>query len=138
MIHPICRDTVLLSKPALPATNADLQTARDLSETLLANAHRCVGMAANMIGVPKQIIAVLPPGAQVPLVMLNAKILAKSGEYEAEEGCLSLPGERKTKRFRVITVRFQNLAMQTQKRRFEGYLAQIIQHELDHCSGILI
>lgn len=138
MIRPICRDTILLSKPAEPARNSDLQTARDLSETLRANAHRCVGMAANMIGVPKHIIAVLPPGGEVPLVMLNAKILAKSGEYEAEEGCLSLSGTRPVKRWRVITVRWQNTSMQPQKRRFEGYLAQIIQHELDHCSGILI
>lgn len=138
MIRPICRDTILLSKPAEPARNTDLQTARDLSDTLLANAHRCVGMAANMIGVPKAIIAVLPPAAAAPLVMLNAKILAKSGEYEAEEGCLSLAGTRTVKRYRVITVRWQNLSMQPQKRRFEGYLAQIIQHELDHCSGILV
>lgn len=138
MIRPICRDTILLSKPAEPARNTDLQTARDLSETLLANAHRCVGMAANMIGVPKAIIAVLPPAAAVPLVMLNAKILAKSGEYEAEEGCLSLSGVRTVKRYRVITVRWQDLSMRPQKRRFEGYLAQIIQHELDHCSGILV
>ena len=138
MIRPVCRDTVLLSKPAEKATNADLQTARDLSETLLANAQRCVGMAANMIGVPKCIIAILPPGTKLPLVMLNPQIIAKSGEYDTEEGCLSLPGERPAKRYRVITVKWQDLSMRTQKRKFEGYTAQIIQHEIDHCQGILI
>ena len=138
MIRPVCRDTVLLSKPAERATNADLQTAHDLSETLLANAQRCVGMAANMIGVPKCIIAVLPPGTKLPLVMLNPQIIAKSGAYETQEGCLSLPGERPAQRFHTITVKWQDLSMRPQKRRFEGYTAQIIQHEIDHCSGILI
>jgi peptide deformylase len=138
VIHPICRDTVLLSEPAEKAANADLQTARDLAETLLANRQRCVGMAANMIGVPKAIIAILPPDAQIPLVMLNPKILARSGEYEVQEGCLSLPGERPAKRYRSITVTWQDLSMQKQKRRFEGYVAQIIQHEIDHLQGTLI
>ena len=138
MIKPVCRDTVLLSKPAEKATNADLQTARDLSETLLANAHRCVGMAANMIGVPKSIIAILPPGTKLPLVMLNPQIIAKSGAYDTLEGCLSLPGERPASRFRTITVKWLDLSMRPQKRKFEGYTAQIIQHEIDHCSGILI
>ena len=138
MIRPICKDTVLLSRPSADAGNADLAAAADLRDTLLANAHRCVGMAANMIGIPKRIIAVLPPGTAQPVVMLNPRIIASSGEYEAEEGCLSLPGTRKTKRFRVITVRWLDLSMQPQKRRFEGYPAQIIQHEIDHCSGILI
>ena len=138
MIRPICKDTVLLSQPAADASNSDLQIAADLRDTLQANAHRCVGMAANMIGVPKRIIAVLLPGTQMPIVMLNPRILASSGEYETEEGCLSLSGTRRTKRFRVITVRWLNMAMQPQKRRFEGYAAQIVQHELDHCAGILI
>lgn len=138
MIRPICRDTILLSKPAADAANSDLPAAADLRDTLLANAHRCVGMAANMIGIPKRIIAILPPGASQPIVMLNPRIIASSGEYETEEGCLSLPGTRKTKRFRVITVRWLNESMQPQKRRFEGCPAQIIQHEIDHCSGILI
>lgn len=138
MIRPICRDTVLLSQPAADASNADLQAAADLGDTLLANAHRCVGMAANMIGVPKRIIAILPPGTQHPIVMLNPRMIASSGAYETEEGCLSLPGTRKTKRFRVITVRWLGTDMKPQKRRFEGYAAQIIQHELDHCAGILI
>ena len=138
MIHPICRDTVLLAKPAERVTNADLQTARDLAETLLANRRRCVGMAANMIGAPKAIIAVLPPDATVPLVMLNPKILSRTGEYETQEGCLSLPGERPAKRYREITVSWQDLSMKKQTRRFSGYAAQIIQHEIDHLQGILI
>ena len=138
MIRPICKDTSLLEKPALPASNSDLPLARDLADTLFANRHRCVGMAANMIGFPKSIIAVLLPGSTEPLVMLNPKILAKSGRYETQEGCLSLPGERPAIRFHSITVRWLNLSMQPQKRSFEGYPTQIIQHEIDHCSGILI
>lgn len=138
MIQPICRDTVLLSRPAERAGNADLQTARDLADTLLANRARCVGMAANMIGVPKNIIAILPPGTAQPIVMLNPQIIAKSGAYDVQEGCLSLPGERPAVRYHTITVRWLNLKMQPQKRKFEGYPAQIIQHEIDHCAGILI
>ena len=138
MIKPICRDTVLLSKPAVPVSESDLQTARDLADTLIANCDRCVGMAANMIGVPKNIIAILPPGTHFPIVMLNPQIIAKSGEYEIQEGCLSLPGERQVKGFRKITVKWLDLTMRPQKRTFEGYPAQIIQHEIDHCSGILI
>ena len=138
MIRPICRDTLLLSKPAEKATAADLPTVQDLRDTLLANADRCVGMVANMIGVPKRIIAVLLPGTALPILMLNPEITAKSGAYKTAEGCLSLSGERETTRFRTITVRWQDLSMQPQKRRFEGYPAQIIQHEIDHCSGILI
>jgi peptide deformylase len=138
VIRPLCRDTVLLAKPAAPASAEDLQTVQDLRDTLLSHREHCVGMAANMIGVPKSIIAVLPPGMQQPLVMLNPQIIAKSGAYETAEGCLSLPGERPVTRFRVITVKWQDMSMRPQKRRFEGYLAQIIQHETDHCSGTLI
>ena len=138
MIKPICRDTVLLSKKAADAAPADLAVVQDLRETLLANADICVGMAANMIGVPKRIIAVLLPGTALPMVMLNPVITAGSGAYETEEGCLSLPGTRKVKRFRKITVQWQDQRMQKQKKQFEGYPAQIIQHEIDHCSGILI
>ncbi len=138
MIRPICKDTELLSKPAVQASNADLPLARDLADTLLANRQRCVGMAANMIGFPKNIIAILLPGSVEPLVMLNPRIIAKSGAYETQEGCLSLPGERAAERFHTITVRWLDLSMQQQKRTFEGYPAQIIQHEVDHCAGILI
>jgi peptide deformylase len=138
MIKPICKDTELLSKPAEKATNADLQTARDLADTLLANKNRCVGMAANMIGIPKNIIAILPPGAEEPIVMLNPRIIAKIGQYEAQEGCLSLPGERPAVRYQTITVRYLDIAMRQQKKVFAGFAAQIIQHEIDHCAGILI
>ena len=138
MIRPIWRDTVLLSKPAAQAGNADLPLARDLAETLLANRQRCVGMAANMIGEPKNIIAILPPGTAAPIVMLNPRILARAGAYETQEGCLSLPGERTVTRYRSVTVRWLDLSMKPQKRSFEGYIAQIIQHETDHCAGILI
>ncbi|MBR5372420.1 MAG: peptide deformylase [Oscillospiraceae bacterium] len=138
MIKPICKDTELLSKPAERATNADLQIARDLAETLSANRARCVGMAANMIGVPKQIIAVLLPGVPEPIVMLNPRIIAKIGQYETKEGCLSLPGERAAVRYQTITVRYLDLAMHQQRKVFAGFAAQIIQHEIDHCAGILI
>ncbi|MBR4200983.1 MAG: peptide deformylase [Oscillospiraceae bacterium] len=138
MIRPICTDTVLLAKPAARANNSDLQTARDLADTLLANRSRCVGMASNMIGIPKCIIAIMPPGMQQPLVMLNPQIIARSGEYEVQEGCLSLKGERTAKRYRKLTVKWLDMTMHPQKRSFEGYPAQIIQHEIDHCAGILI
>ena len=138
MIKPICKDTILLSKKAADASPADLDTVQNLRDTLLANAKICVGMAANMIGVPKRIIAVLLPGTALPMIMLNPVITAKSGAYETEEGCLSLSGTRKVTRYRSITVEWQDQQMQKQKKKFEGYPAQIIQHEADHCSGILI
>jgi len=138
MIKPICKDTELLSRPAERATNADLQIARDLADTLSANRARCVGMAANMIGIPKQIIAVLVPGVAEPIVMLNPRIIAKIGQYEAQEGCLSLPGERSAVRYQTITVRYLDMSMRQQRKVFAGFAAQIIQHEIDHCAGILI
>ena len=138
MIRPICKDTTLLEQKAVPVTNAkaDRQTAQDLADTLRANAARCVGMAANMIGEPKCIIAVSDGGTTI--VMCNPKIAAKSEPYDAEEGCLSLDGKRKTIRYRVITVQWQDPSMKKYRRRFEGFTAQIIQHEIDHLSGILI
>ena len=138
MVKPICRDTVLLSMPAKPAGEADLQTARDLADMLLAHRSQCVGMAANMIGVPKCIIAILLPGTLLPIVMLNPKITAKSGAYQTQEGCLSLPGERPASRWRSITVRWTDMKMQPHQQSFEGFAAQIIQHETDHLAGILI
>ncbi|HAG14118.1 MAG TPA: peptide deformylase [Ruminococcus sp.] len=138
MICPICRDTVLLSKPAEDANKADMHVVQNLKDTLAANAEQCVGMAANMIGVPKRIIAILLPGTSIPMLMINPRILTRSAPYETEEGCLSLPGVRKVTRYRVISVEWQNIGMQKQKRKFEGYPAQIIQHELDHCNGILV
>ena len=108
----------------------------DLADTLRANADRCVGMAANMIGVSRRVIAFFSGPAVV--VMLDPEILGSSGEYEAEEGCLSLPGVRKAKRYKKITVRYRDLSLRARTGTFEGFTAQIVQHEIDHCKGILI
>ena len=137
MIKPIMRDIMFLSQPSQPATQADKQVITDLLDTLNANLDGCVGMAANMIGVTKRII-VFAEGTGFTL-MLNPEIIAFSGEYETEEGCLSLlGGPRKTKRYQKIKVRYQNLAFQTRLKTYTGWTAQIIQHEVDHCNGILI
>ena len=124
------------AQKAEPATKDDLGTAQDLLDTLLAHKEGCVGMAANMIGVNKRIIAFDNDGAY--LVMLNPVIIRQSEPYEAEEGCLSLTGTRKTKRFRSIKVQWQNEMLQTRLKTFTGWTAEIIQHEIDHCEGILI
>ena len=118
------------------ADEQDLEIARDLLDTLSANAEGCVGMAANMIGVAKRIIAFDNEGTY--MVMFNPEIIKSSGPYTTEEGCLSLPGRRSTKRYRSIKVRYQNEAFQTRVKTFTGWTAQIIQHEIDHCNGILI
>ena len=136
MIQPIMRDPIFLARKSAPADQADLQTARDLLDTLTAHKEGCVGMAANMIGVSKRIIAFDNEGSY--MVMFNPEIVKCSGPYEAEEGCLSLPGTRKTKRYRSIKVRYQNEQFQTRLKTFTGWTAQIIQHEVDHCNGILI
>ena len=136
MVREICRDEVFLAQKAEPAMKDDLGTAQDLLDTLLAHKDGCVGMAANMIGVNKRIIAFDNDGAY--LVMLNPVIVRQSELYEAEEGCLSLNGTRKTKRFRSIKVQWQNEMLQTRLKTFTGWTAEIIQHEIDHCSGILI
>ena len=136
MVREICRDEAFLSQRAEPATKDDLGTAQDLLDTLLAHKEGCVGMAANMIGVNKRIIAFDNDGAY--LVMLNPVIVRQSELYEAEEGCLSLNGTRKTKRFRSIKVQWQNEKLQTRLKTFTGWTAEIIQHEIDHCEGILI
>lgn len=136
MVREICRDEAFLSQRAEPATKDDLGTAQDLLDTLLAHKDGCVGMAANMIGVNKRIIAFDNDGAY--LVMLNPVIVRQSELYEAEEGCLSLNGTRKTKRFRSIKVQWQNEMLQTRLKTFTGWTAEIIQHEIDHCEGILI
>lgn len=136
MIKPICRDTLLLSRPCQAASAADLQVAQDLLDTLRANAATCVGMAANMIGVSRRIIAVSLGLAY--LVMLNPEILSRSGPYEAEESCLSLPGARKTTRYETIQVKYQDEKLAWHTQTFTGLPAQIIQHEVDHCNGILI
>lgn len=136
MIKPIIHDTFFLSLKSSPATAEDLQTAADLRDTLAANADRCVGMAANMIGVSKRIIIYSENGKQN--VMFNPVIREKKGEYTAREGCLSLEGERETVRFREIVVEYEDSSMKKKTKRASGFTAQIIQHEIDHINGILI
>ena len=136
MIREICRDETFLAQKAAPATADDLATAQDLLDTLTAHKDGCVGMAANMIGVCKRIIAFDNEGTY--MVMFNPVIVRQSGPYEAEEGCLSLTGVRKTKRFQTVKVQWQNEKFQTRLKTFTGWTAEIIQHEIDHCEGILI
>ena len=136
MIKPIVRDTFFLSQKAEEATKADLPIAQDLEDTLRANRERCVGMAANMIGYRKNMIIVATGFADN--VMINPVITDKSEPYETEEGCLSLPGTRKTTRYKNITVSYQDKKFATHTQNFSGYIAQIIQHECDHLAGILI
>lgn len=136
MIREICRDETFLAQKAQPAAVDDLSTAQDLLDTLAAHKDGCVGMAANMIGVNKRIIAFENEGKYE--VMFNPVIVRRSGPYMAEEGCLSLTGTRKTKRFASIKVQWQNEAFQTRIKTFSGFTAEIIQHELDHCEGVLI
>ena len=136
MIREICRDETFLAQKAAPATADDLATAQDLLDTLTAHKDGCVGMAANMIGVCKRIIAFDNGGAY--MVMFNPVIVRQSGPYEAQEGCLSLSGVRKTKRFQTVKVQWQNEKFQTRLKTFIGWTAEIIQHEIDHCEGVLI
>lgn len=136
MIREICKDETFLAQKAAPATAADLGVAQDLMETLIAHKDGCVGMAANMIGVNKRIIVFDNEG--VYQVMYNPEIVKKSGPYETEEGCLSLTGTRPAKRWKSIKVRWQNEKFQERVKTFTGWTAQIIQHELDHCQGIVI
>ena len=136
MVLEICKDEAFLAQKAEPATADDLVVAQDLLETLAAHKDGCVGMAANMIGVNKRIIAFDNEGAY--MVMFNPVIVKQSGINEAEEGCLSLTGTRKTKRFQTIKVQWQNEKFQTRLKTFTGWTAEIIQHEIDHCEGIII
>lgn len=136
MVCEICRDEAFLAQKAEPAAAEDLGTARDLLDTLIAHKDGCVGMAANMIGVNKRIIAFDNEGEYT--VMLNPVIIKESGAYEAKEGCLSLTGMRKAKRFKSIKVQWQNEKLQTRLKTFTGWTAEIIQHEIDHCEGVLI
>ena len=136
MIQEICKDEIFLAQKAEPATPADLPIAQDLIDTLAAHKDGCVGMAANMIGVNKRIIIFDNEGAYQ--VMFNPVIVKQSGPYQTEEGCLSLTGTRKTKRFQTIKVQWQNEKFQPRIKTFSGWTAEIIQHELDHCDGILI
>ena len=137
MVRELMHDPLFLARKSEPAGEEDLPVARDLLDTLAAHRDTCVGMAANMIGVTKRIIVFDDQGTHT--VMLNPEIVRQSGEYETEEGCLSLlGGPRKTKRWRKIKVRYQTMEFQTRLKTYEGWTAQIIQHEIDHCNGILI
>lgn len=137
MIKELVHDPAFLSLKANPATAEDIQIATDLLETLLAHADSCVGMAANMIGHTKRIIAVDNDGEY--LVMLNPVIIKKSGRYSAQESCLSLlGGPRPATRYRSIKVQWQTTELKPKIKTFTGFTAQIIQHEIDHCDGILI
>lgn len=136
MEKQIVRDTFFLNQKSDEATKADLPVAKDLEDTLRANRERCVGMAANMIGYRKRIIIVATGFADI--VMINPVITAKSDPYETEEGCLSLPGTRKTTRYKNITVSYLDKKFVMYTQDFSGWLAQIIQHECDHLEGILI
>ena len=136
MIRDICKDEAFLARKAEPATQDDIQVATDLLETLEHHKDGCVGMAANMIGVNKRIIAFDNEGTY--MVMFNPEIIKKSGPYDAEEGCLSLIGTRPARRWQSIKVRWQNEQFQTRLKTFTGWTAQIIQHEVDHCEGIII
>ena len=136
MIKQIVHDPMFLAQKSSEATFLDLQTGKDLLDTLAANRAGCVGLAANMIGVKKRIIVFDNNGTD--MAMLNPEIIEKSGEYETEEGCLSLSGIRKTKRFQLITVKYLDINLKPHTEKFFGWSAQIIQHEIDHCNGILI
>jgi peptide deformylase len=136
MIRPVMKDVVFLNQKSEPATVADKQVVQDLLDTLKANEAGCVGMAANMIGVKKRIIAVSMGFANI--AMINPVIIKKSGAYDTEEGCLSLIGVRKTTRYKDIEVEFQDMNFNKQCQKFSGWIAQIIQHEIDHCDGIVI
>lgn len=137
MVKEVVHDPILLARKSEPATADDLLVAQDLMDTLIANKDTCVGMAANMIGVHKRVIVFDNEGTY--MTMLNPEILKMAGPYDAEEGCLSLlGGPRPCKRYQSIKVRWQNEKFQTRIKTFTGWPAQIIQHEIDHCNGILI
>lgn len=136
MIKPIMTNQAFLSRPSEPATADDAQTAHDLLDTLAAHSHECMGMAANMIGIPKRIIAFDDEGA--PRIMYNPEIVSRAGSYETEEGCLSLDGRRPATRYRTIKVRYEDADFRPKTKTYTGWTAQIIQHEIDHCEGIII
>lgn len=136
MVREIVHDTFLLSRKAQPAASEDIAVAQDLLDTLEANRERCVGLAANMIGVNKSIIVFDNEGKAEE--MFNPEIILKKEPYDAEEGCLSLSGVRQIKRYKKIKVRWYDRSFKVKIKTFTGFTAQIIQHEVDHCSGILI
>lgn len=136
MVKPIVKDVMFLGQKSEPATEDDRQVITDLQDTLKAHRDGCVGMAANMIGYKKRIIIVSM--GFVDLVMQNPVIKAKSGKYETEESCLSLTGRRRTGRYQNIEVEYLDVSFKRQRQKFSGYVAQIIQHEMDHLEGIVI
>lgn len=136
MFQSIVHDIIFLGQKSDPAAQSDIPAADDLMDTLKANAERCVGMAANMIGVKKRIIVFCDNG--VYMEMFNPEIIKSASPFEAEEGCLSLEGTRKTKRYKSIKVKWQTRDFQIRIKTFTGWTAQIIQHEIDHCNGIII
>ncbi len=136
MVKEIMRDPFFLAQKSVPATKEDLQVGRDLMDTLKAHREGCVGMAANMIGVKKNIIIVNM--GFIDVVMFNPVITSKSGPYQTEEGCLSLIGVRKTTRYQDIEVEYYDFAWKKQRQKLSGWTAQIAQHEIDHCNGIVI
>lgn len=136
MVREIIHDPLLLSRKSVPATEADLPVVQDLLDTLHAHLDHCVGLAANMIGERKRIIAIC--NGPLIVAMLNPKILRKSGEYETEERCLSLEGTRPARRYRTVTVSWQDIRMKSHTDTLNGFAAQIVQHEIDHCDGLLI
>ena len=141
MINELIHDPIVLAGKSEIATKDDLQVAQDLLDTLMAHRDSCVGMAANMIGMRKRIIVFLDESGRAPTytVMLNPEIIKKDGAYDTEEGCLSLlGGPRPCKRYKSIKVKYQNLELQTRIKTYTGWTAQIIQHEVDHCDGVLI
>ena len=137
MVRELVHDPIFLAQKSEPASKEDIQVARDLLDTLAAYRQTCVGMAANMIGVSKRVIAFDNEGTS--MVMLNPEIIKGTGEYETQESCLSLlGGPRKTKRYQKIKVQYQTVDFQIRLKTFTGWTAQIIQHEVDHCNGVLI
>lgn len=141
MVKELMHDPIFLAGKSEAAAKDDLPVAQDLLDTLTAHKDSCVGMAANMIGVKKRIIAFLDESGRAPTytVMLNPEIIKKDGVYNTEEGCLSLLGDpRPCKRYKSIKVRYQTIEMQTRIKTYTGWTAQIIQHEVDHCDGVLI
>lgn len=136
MVKEIVKDVMFLSQKAEKATEKDKYIAKDLLDTLKANKDRCVGLAANMIGYNKSIICV--SGGFYDFVMINPVITKESGEYQTEEGCLSLIGERKCKRYNEIEVEYLDINFTKQHRKYTGFVAEIIQHEIDHTNGIII
>ena len=141
MVKKLIHDPIFLAGKSEAATKEDLQIAQDLIDTLITHRDSCVGMAANMIGVKKRIIAFLDESGRTPTytVMLNPEIIKKDGAYNTEEGCLSLlGGPRPCKRYKSIKIKYQTLELQTRIKTYTGWTAQIIQHEIDHCNGILI